>query len=174
MANKDGASATGTLPADKNAPRATPDALPGTGRVVSKSGESASGKIELVNLRGAKFLRVAGKVCFAMSEIASISPMDYEDNTWEAVLDTVAGVFSVPRNEILGRRRPEPIANARHAAWYVARTIGVGGYSELARRSKRDHGAVMHGVKRAQAMIETMPAFKAKVGRVMANFNYAA
>lgn len=64
----------------------------------------------------------------------------------ERVVDAVVEVFRVDRAELLGRRRPKSITDARQVAYYVLRETGFMSFPMIGKlMGDRDHATVIHG-----------------------------
>lgn len=63
-----------------------------------------------------------------------------------SVVDCVGELYGFTRAEILGRRRPARLAEARHCAMVILRRRHT--FQAVADAFGRDHGAIMHAVKR--------------------------
>jgi chromosomal replication initiation ATPase DnaA len=74
-----------------------------------------------------------------------------------AVLKAVSLHYGVPVVALKGRRRTAQIANARHVAMYLLRTMSIElSYPEIGRLfGNRDHTTAMHGVGRIEKLLET-------------------
>lgn len=67
----------------------------------------------------------------------------------DEAISVVSGQTGVSREKILGRRRTEDVAKARHQVWKMLHEDGWS-FSRIARRFNRDHTTIMHGVKKAE------------------------
>ena len=148
--------------------------IPQQARIITVQGTAASGLVEQVEISGVPFLRVGVNgeaVLIQLNHIVEIRPLSYGDTTWESVIECVADTFEVEPEDITkGHSKLERYTRPRFCAWYVALQLGVDGYSGLGRRTKYNHAAVMHGIKRARDLMDTDPVFRSRVGRVLANF----
>jgi hypothetical protein len=81
-----------------------------------------------------------------------ISKMD--DDYLKMAAQAVAKAFEVDADEILGRRRTEPLVFARQTAyWLVKQGMGYT-FCQTGRMFSRDHGGIMHGVKKVEEVLE--------------------
>lgn len=63
-------------------------------------------------------------------------------------------VTKVPLVDLYGERRHKRTVLARFVVWYVARHSLLKSYPVIGKSFNRDHTTVIHGVQKAQAMIE--------------------
>lgn len=64
--------------------------------------------------------------------------------------------FGISYDDIVSERRLAPIVRARQAAMYLARQFTVRSTTEIARQfGDRDHTTLIHGVKRAKALVDS-------------------
>lgn len=72
----------------------------------------------------------------------------------------VAERFGITVDELLAKGRRKTVAEARHIACYLCRTLPTPppSYPDLGRRFRRDHTTVMGSVKRGRQIIEAHPA----------------
>lgn len=64
---------------------------------------------------------------------------------WQ-IIDAVAAVYSVSRNDILSDRRVKKICEARQVYFWVARKFTTHSYPQIGRYcGGKDHSTVMHG-----------------------------
>lgn len=82
--------------------------------------------------------------------------LPWNSNTRRALFSAVTDQTGVSRSEMVGRRRTELIAGARQLAWFVVRThfedvslIAIGEPF-----GHRDHGTILHGVRRISERLE--------------------
>ena len=86
------------------------------------------------------------------SEAYTISKMD--DDYLKMAAQAVAKAFEVDADDILGRRRTEPLVFARQTAyWLVKQGMGYT-FCHTGRMFSRDHGGIMHGVKKVEEVLE--------------------
>mgnify|MGYP004452903423 CR=1 FL=1 len=86
------------------------------------------------------------------SETYEISKVD--DDYLQMAAQAVAKAFEVDADDILGRRRTEPLVFARQTAYWLIK-IGMGyTYCKVGRMFDRDHGGIMHGIKRVKEVLE--------------------
>ena len=84
---------------------------------------------------------------------------------FEAVLGLVTDTTGIPRNKILGKTRPEPVAHARMLTYWLMREMehslaGIGGLLN------RDHGSVLNGCRRVNDWAEVDERFRKKLKRM--------
>lgn len=72
-----------------------------------------------------------------------------EDQRVREILQVVCEARGVTLEQLIGRRRQQPITKARHLAMYLLRTYGLS-YPTIGSIFKRDHASVMHGVARIE------------------------
>jgi len=63
-------------------------------------------------------------------------------------------VTGVPLVDLYGERRTVKISQARWVVWYIARHYLLKSYPTIGKCFRKDHTTVMHGIERAQAMID--------------------
>lgn len=83
---------------------------------------------------------------------------NYIKKDLEEVLKAVAAAFAVKPKDIIGRRRFGWLINPRFATYYLLRKKGWSLAAVGEACGKRDHGAVLHGLKTLQGRIETEKA----------------
>jgi len=64
----------------------------------------------------------------------------------KSVAKLVHKITHIPWQQILGRRRPPRVADARMLLWSIMYARGYS-YSRLGKVSKRNHATIMHSVK---------------------------
>lgn len=82
---------------------------------------------------------------------------------YEAVARVVCGHFHVSLREMKSRSREETIVRCRHIIWYLLHRILDATWSGIARCAKRDHGAIMNGVKVVDGFVSSYPQFAREV-----------
>lgn len=87
---------------------------------------------------------------------------------FDRIAAAAIAVFGVDAADFWSYRRYAEVALARHVALFVARKVTAFSLPELGRASGRDHSAVLHGVRRVAALVESDPALAAKVAEVEA------
>jgi chromosomal replication initiation ATPase DnaA len=80
----------------------------------------------------------------------------------EAMVQKASELFKVHPRDLISTYRFNFIVRARFAMYLALRQRGWS-YPKIGRLLKRDHSSVVHGVKRAQYMVEKDPDFAAKV-----------
>ena len=147
--------------------------LPSRARITTTAGRTYSGELSMVTFSGAQFMRVGVRsmaVLVQLSQVAEIKPLKFADKTMSEIIDATALEFDVKRSDITGRSKLQHIVAARHAVWYCAFQLGVGGYSGIGSQCGFDHGSIMHGVKRAAEMRDHQRGFKARLDRILESF----
>ena len=79
------------------------------------------------------------------------------------VLHAVCEEFGASVEEVMSKRRPDRVASARHAAYYLMRTYSGKTFEEVGRVFGRDHSAVMRGCQSVCERCKTDKLFAAKV-----------
>ena len=88
----------------------------------------------------------------------------------DAIQRAVADHFDVRLADMTSRRRPASIAFPRQVAMYLSRTLTKQSLMEIGEAfGGRDHGTVIHAVKRITAQMETDPATRDAVGVIEAS-----
>jgi chromosomal replication initiation ATPase DnaA len=99
--------------------------------------------------------------------------------TYESHIPNAAAIYhavyeetGVTPEEIMSKRRTARISNARHMVIAMLHIqFPSWSYPDLADAVKRkDHGTAMYAVKRIRILVETKPAYKAAMQRVMARY----
>lgn len=102
------------------------------------------------------------------------------DMTYESHIPGAAAIFSAVYNEtgvtpeqIMGRRRTARIAGARHIVIAVLHIrFPEWSLQDLADAVRRtDHGSSLHALRRIRKLVETNPAYKERMRRVLAATN---
>ena len=77
-----------------------------------------------------------------------------DDDYLKMAAQAAGKAFEVDADDILGRRRTEPLVFARQTAYWLIKT-GMGyTYCKVGRMFDRDHGGIMHGVKKVKEVLE--------------------
>lgn len=93
---------------------------------------------------------------FAKACIADIlSGTEPVNVTVERILSLVAQTFSVPQEDLKGRKRTKEIASARNAAIYIIRQITELSLPATAKIFDRDHSTIHHAVASIEMQIKT-------------------
>ena len=66
----------------------------------------------------------------------------------------VALACEVDAEDVLGRKRPEPLVLARQTAYWLIKRGMSYSFSHTGRMFDRDHGGIMHGVKKVEEVLE--------------------
>lgn len=80
----------------------------------------------------------------------------------EAIIQRASELFSVHPRDLISSYRFNFIVRARFAMYLALRQRGWS-YCKIGRLMKRNHSSVIHGVQRAEYMVEKDPDFAAKV-----------
>lgn len=83
----------------------------------------------------------------------------------ERAFRAVSAAFSIPAVELAGRRRDWPVAEARFALYTLLADDPSRLAADVARMLSRDHGTILHGLKRARALADTDKAYAAKLAK---------
>ncbi len=75
----------------------------------------------------------------------------------------VAAVYRVEYGRLIGKRRTNHLAMARHVAMYLGRELTRGSFPEIGAFFSRDHATVIHAVRRIGAMRAASPVFAAAI-----------
>jgi chromosomal replication initiator protein len=90
--------------------------------------------------------------------------------TVDSIQRAVADHFDVRLADMTSRRRPASIAFPRQVAMYLSRTLTKQSLMEIGEAfGGRDHGTVIHAVKRITAQMETDPGTRDSVGVIEAS-----
>lgn len=90
--------------------------------------------------------------------------------TVDSIQRAVADHFDVRLADMSSRRRPASIAFPRQIAMYLSRTLTKGSLMEIGEAfGGRDHGTVIHAVKRITAQMETDPSTRDAIGVIEAS-----
>jgi DnaA-like protein len=91
----------------------------------------------------------------------------------EEILAAVCAVFHVSLAELIGLRRFQRIAQARHAAAWALSQRGLG-KTEIGELLHRDHSTISTSIKQAAELDASDPAFAAKLRALRAALDPAA
>jgi chromosomal replication initiation ATPase DnaA len=83
--------------------------------------------------------------------------MKHFKQQFEGIIRGVAEVYRVTPEEILGRSRFEPIAEARQVAMVITWRSLNGAWSKTGRLFKRHHGTVMHAKSAVERRVMSDP-----------------
>lgn len=82
--------------------------------------------------------------------------------TTSTIIRLCASAFNVKTADVLGPRRTDAIASARHAAMALIRAkFPKLSYGEIGRLFNRDHGTVMYAVERMNSLVADSPEHRA-------------
>lgn len=62
--------------------------------------------------------------------------------------------FEVDADAVLGRSRVQPLVFARQTAYWLMHNIMGYSYCETGRMFDRDHGGIMHGIRRVEEVLD--------------------
>ena len=86
--------------------------------------------------------------------------------TWELIIMVTSEQFGVTPVELMGRRRPQEVADARQTAMAQTRKRIRMSTPRIGQMFDRDHGTILHAIAAVQSKRETDPRFRAKVEAV--------
>jgi hypothetical protein len=82
--------------------------------------------------------------------------LTYEKITIRKVINTVAGFYGFPVNDLESKCHAKAMTHARHVAMYLARELTTKSLPAIGRMlGNRDHTTVMHGHQKIKRLIET-------------------
>ena len=79
------------------------------------------------------------------------------------ILSGVARAFNLHTDSLLGYRRDQRVAAARHVAMYLLREITGDSYPALGKFFNRDHSTIIHGYKKVERRMLDSPEYGAWV-----------
>lgn len=82
--------------------------------------------------------------------------------TYKDLLREAAYMFKTSQRDILGKDRFHFLMPARFAVWKALKDTGCS-YAQVGRWFDRDHTTIIHGVRRANQMVEQDVDYRAKV-----------
>lgn len=83
------------------------------------------------------------------------------------IINAVSEATKVSREDMMGRSRKKPIADARHICVYVMFLRLKMNVSEIGREVGRDYKTVMHSVDRAKHMKSSSNRKAALIGKIL-------
>lgn len=83
--------------------------------------------------------------------------------TLRGIIDATAAEFGIPAAQLTSQTRRKNVAEPRHVAMFLARQLTDNSLHTIGLSFGRDYSTVIHSVKRAETMVETDPAFAARV-----------
>lgn len=95
------------------------------------------------------------------------------DESFDRVLKVVAHHAKTSASALMEKNRQQPVAEARMIAYWTLRNRtknfdgSMPGWSQIGRRLHRDHGAVMHGVKRVDSLCQIDKKFRSTLLKVI-------
>lgn len=99
--------------------------------------------------------------------LSSVSPAKKLEITTESIQRTVASVYNVGLNDLLGKRRTQNIAFARQVAMYLCRRLTACSYPEIgALFGGRDHSTVIHANKVIDERYKNNPSFREELKNI--------
>lgn len=103
-------------------------------------------------------------------EIAEMEGMGTASQVIERLATLTAAKCELRLESLFLKSREQQIADARFIVFHLARKHTTASLAAIARPFDRDHGTVLHGLKSAARLIETDPAFRARVQAIEAEF----
>jgi len=92
---------------------------------------------------------------------------NFSDETYIDALDTiwtyVAGVYNVPLEAALSKRRYQEYVIPRFVFYYMASNLTQATWRQMGLYTGRDHSTAIHGVKTIQDLIDTDKRFRSKM-----------
>jgi len=88
------------------------------------------------------------------------------------VIMATSSAFGIPVDKLLGPERPNHIAFARMAAMYVMREKLQMTLIDIGQVFNKDHGTVLHAVKRVPKLIKSNKLFSENLKKVIGAFNW--
>jgi chromosomal replication initiator protein len=89
--------------------------------------------------------------------------------TIDSIQRAVAEHYDIRLADMTSRRRPASIAMPRQVAMYLSRTLTKSSLIEIGEAfGGRDHGTVIHAVKKVTSAVETDPEFRDRIDRLQA------
>lgn len=83
------------------------------------------------------------------------------------VLKACAREFKCNTNDILGNRRPQHIADARHCAMWILVKVDRMTTLQVASLLERDHSCVSHGISKVHRLMASDRQFKTKMTKLI-------
>ncbi len=80
-----------------------------------------------------------------------------------------AKAFGLSTNDLIGLRRFQNIAKARHAVTWVAREYLKESFASIGRALNRSHATVTSSYNRAEILLERCPGFRRDVRQIFEN-----
>ena len=93
--------------------------------------------------------------------------------SYNMLLDAVCAETGISEEEVLGNERKYRFVDARHLLFYLIRVTQPVSYLMMARRFKRDHTTILHGVSRVQKKMRDDPFFSQLVSRCLSRAHLA-
>jgi len=86
----------------------------------------------------------------------------------KSIIHAVAGVFDVPVEDLIGKKRDQKTSLARHAAMYLMRKVTRCSYAEIGRElGDRNHATVLHGCNKVLNELAENPRLERQLARIM-------
>ena len=92
------------------------------------------------------------------SDVISISPYYYLIRN---IVNSVSEKSGVPIEALLSQKRSQKYARPRFIIYYLSRNLTKLSLPAIGRAIDRDHTSVMHGIERAEYLLENDQAFRA-------------
>jgi len=87
----------------------------------------------------------------------------------KVIAQACSDAMGVSQEEILSRRGEQRICDARHVVFYLARRLTSHSLASIgALCGDKDHGTVIHGIRRMTGLLETEPKLREKVAAIEA------
>jgi chromosomal replication initiator protein len=103
----------------------------------------------------------------AQTALSSLHPSKKREITTEIIQQAVASKFNVSIGDLLGKRRTQNIALARHVAMYLCRKLTGRSYPEIgAVFGGRDHSTAIHACKKLEDCLDQDSKLKSQVSSI--------
>ena len=89
--------------------------------------------------------------------------IQYRNDEFNTLLDSVAVSFQVSRNELMSSVRKKEFALARHVAMYLLKEVKHLSVMKIAEFFEKDHSSVIHGIARIKKQIQLDMKMKNKI-----------
>lgn len=106
--------------------------------------------------------------------IASLPLLEYrnQEEKISTVIQEACDVFSVTREQILGKRQDRNIADARHAVFYVCMVRGGISCKLIGKVFGKDHSTVISGREKVRNIMATNSNFNQLVTKLISNSGF--
>jgi chromosomal replication initiation ATPase DnaA len=98
-----------------------------------------------------------------------LPPMIHSTELVQRIIATVSADALLDPETLLGKARPQHIAEARFILYRLVRDVGGYNPTEVGRVLRKDHGTILHGLKALENRLETEPALRERVARLHAS-----